>query len=483
MMPDYPLGETLDFKFTTRAFATGVPTTLGGTPVVQVYEDNSVTQITTGITLSADFDSVTGLNNVRIVATSGNGYESGKSYAAVISTGTVGGVSVVGEVVAQFSIERSPALRPTTAGRTLDVTATGAAGIDWGNVENPTTAVDLSATDIQLCDTVTTLTGHTAQTGDSFARIGVAGAGLTNINLPDQTMNIVGNITGNLSGSVGSVTGAVGSVTAGVSLAAGAVTNASLAGNMEVVFETDFATNYNTTRNAWVTNFTDIIGSYTAQTGDSFARLGAPAGASVSADIAAVKSDTAAVLVDTADMQPKLGTPAADVSADIAAVKADTAAILTDTGTTLDNHLTDIKGTGFVKDTNSLVDLPLATNYTATRAGYLDELAAANLPADIDQIKGDLPSRITKNTALNNFEFLMVASSDHVTPQTGLTVVVQRSIDGGAFGNATNTPATEVANGIYKINLSAADLNGDVITLRCTAATADDRLVTIVTQP
>ncbi len=45
-----------------------------------------------------------------------------------------------------------------TAGNTLDVTATGAAGIDWGNVENPTTSVDLSGTDIQLCDTVTTNT-------------------------------------------------------------------------------------------------------------------------------------------------------------------------------------------------------------------------------------------------------------------------------------------------------------------------------------
>jgi len=33
--------------------------------------------------------------------------------------------------------------------------------------------------------------------------------------------------------------------------------------------------------------------------GDAFTRLGAPAGASVSADIAAVKSDTAAILVDT----------------------------------------------------------------------------------------------------------------------------------------------------------------------------------------
>jgi hypothetical protein len=109
------------------------------------------------------------------------------------------------------------ALKSTDQNRQLDVTTTGAAGIDWGNVENPTTALDLSGTDIQLCDTVTTLTGHTNQTADhtaniaailvDTAEIGVAGAGLTNINLPNQTMDIVGNITGNLSGSVGSVTG------------------------------------------------------------------------------------------------------------------------------------------------------------------------------------------------------------------------------------------------------------------------------------
>ena len=61
-------------------------------------------------------------------------------------------------------------LKPTTsANYHVDVTNGGAVGIDWGNVENPTTAVDLSATDIQLCDTVTTLTGHTAQTGDTYA--------------------------------------------------------------------------------------------------------------------------------------------------------------------------------------------------------------------------------------------------------------------------------------------------------------------------
>jgi hypothetical protein len=81
-----------------------------------------------------------------------------------------------------------------------------------------------------LTDTGTTLDGK-LNTIDGIvddilvdtAEIGAAGAGLTNINLPNQTMDIVGNITGNLSGSVGSVTGAVGSVTAGVTLAASAV--------------------------------------------------------------------------------------------------------------------------------------------------------------------------------------------------------------------------------------------------------------------
>jgi hypothetical protein len=72
-------------------------------------------------------------------------------------------------------------LQPTTAGRTLDVTAGGAAGIDWGNVENKTTANDLSGTDIQLCDTVTTNTDAitvadilTTQMTEAYAADGTA---------------------------------------------------------------------------------------------------------------------------------------------------------------------------------------------------------------------------------------------------------------------------------------------------------------------
>jgi hypothetical protein len=129
-------------------------------------------------------------------------------------------------------------LTPTTAGRTLDVSAGGEAGLDWANIGSPTTAVNLSATNIDVDQVVASVsgavgsvTGLTAANLDvavssrasaanldvvdgivddilvDTAEIGVAGAGLTNINLPNQTMDIIGNITGNLSGSVGSVTG------------------------------------------------------------------------------------------------------------------------------------------------------------------------------------------------------------------------------------------------------------------------------------
>lgn len=37
------LGQTIDVKFTTRAFASGAPTTLSGSPVVSAYVGNGTT--------------------------------------------------------------------------------------------------------------------------------------------------------------------------------------------------------------------------------------------------------------------------------------------------------------------------------------------------------------------------------------------------------------------------------------------------------
>jgi hypothetical protein len=72
-------------------------------------------------------------------------------------------------------------LAPTAAGRTLDVSVGGEAGIDWANVGGASSTVALSGTTV---GTLTTYTGDTPQTGDSFGRIGAAGAGLTAI--PDE---------------------------------------------------------------------------------------------------------------------------------------------------------------------------------------------------------------------------------------------------------------------------------------------------------
>ena len=108
-MRDITLAETIYILFTTRAFATGIPTVLAGSPVVSAYENEGLTQITAGITLGVDHDGVVGLNLLTIVATGANGYEAGKDYGLVITVGTVGGVSVVGEAVGEFTIGRSAA--------------------------------------------------------------------------------------------------------------------------------------------------------------------------------------------------------------------------------------------------------------------------------------------------------------------------------------------------------------------------------------
>ncbi len=62
-------------------------------------------------------------------------------------------------------------------------------------------------------------------------------------------------------------------------------------------------------------NVTEWKGSTApAMTGDAYARLGAPAGASVSADVAAVKAQTAAIETDTQDLQTQVGTDGAGLT-------------------------------------------------------------------------------------------------------------------------------------------------------------------------
>lgn len=99
------LGATEYFIFNTSQFSTGAPFTLAGTPVVSIYEDNGTTEITAGITLSVDLDARTGMHGVAVVASGANGFEAGKRYIGVITTGTVDSVSVVGKRIFEFRCE------------------------------------------------------------------------------------------------------------------------------------------------------------------------------------------------------------------------------------------------------------------------------------------------------------------------------------------------------------------------------------------
>jgi hypothetical protein len=160
----------------------------------------------TGYTLTAAYDSAKTAASQANVATELTNYGALKPTTAgrtldVTATGEAGldfdntvgtlakGTDITGfndlsAANVQTELTTYGALKPTTAGRTLDVSTGGEAGLDWANIGAPTTTVGLTGTTISTTQTITSVSGS------------------------------VGSVTG----AVGSVTGAVGSVTAGVTL-------------------------------------------------------------------------------------------------------------------------------------------------------------------------------------------------------------------------------------------------------------------------
>jgi len=132
-----------------------------------------------------------------------------------------------------------------------------------------------------------------------------------------------------------------------------------------------------------------------AMTGDAYARLGAPAGASVSADIADIHTDVADVHTDVgtaitnigdvhATDLPSLKTVVDDIhNTDLPAVKSDTAAILTDTGTTLPASIANLPTDA---DVNAACDTAISDAALATASA----LATVDTVVDAIKAKTDL---------------------------------------------------------------------------------------------
>lgn len=227
-----PAGDVIPVMFSSYAGATGASVTLTGLAVtdIEIYKDGSTTQRASDAgyvlldTDGIDFDAITGIHGFSIDTgdnTDAGFYTVGAWFTVVVSavtidSQTVNFIAAMFRIMPAESVAGKPKvdvdawlgtaastptvagvpnvnvktwndlttvalpLIPTVAGRTLDVSAGGEAGLDWANVGTQSTAVNLSATTVNLTNTVTTYTGNTVQTGDNFARLGApAGASVS----------------------------------------------------------------------------------------------------------------------------------------------------------------------------------------------------------------------------------------------------------------------------------------------------------------
>jgi hypothetical protein len=296
---DIRLGDTIDIKFTTVQ-STGAPTTLAGTPSVACYPGNSTTEITAGITLTVDFDSRTGYHNVRVVASGGNGYATATNYSVAITAGTVNAVSVVGYEVGSFSIENRSALMPTTAALTLDVSATGEAGVDWGNVGSKTTVNALTNTSIittQKVDVETIKTNPVVNGGTITFPTTATLASTTNITA--GTITTATNVT--------TVNGLAAGVITATSIAADAITDAKVAADVTIASVTGA-----------VGSVTGAVGSVTGAVGSVTGNVGGNVTGSIGSLAAQAKTDVNDQVLDVINVdtyaEPAQGAPAATIS-------------------------------------------------------------------------------------------------------------------------------------------------------------------------
>lgn len=146
------LEDTIDKAFGTVTPSTQAATDADSGPTCVVLEQGTALGYAPTVTNKA-----VGMYNTQIVCSAANGFEVGKQYTAyvVVTMATV----VTRRPIASFTImarSTDDLAFPTTTGRSTDVTATGAVGIDWGNVENPTTTINFSGSTIKTATDVET---------------------------------------------------------------------------------------------------------------------------------------------------------------------------------------------------------------------------------------------------------------------------------------------------------------------------------------
>lgn len=170
------IDDVYTFYAETTKFDTGVATDADSAPTYRIYEEETATPLLTGTMALLDSTNTAGFYSEQVTLSAANGFEVGKCYCVYIA-GTVNSVSGVG--LLQWVMRKKP-LSPTIEGRELDVSAGGEAGVDWANIGSPTTAVNLSATNIDVDQIVASVSGAVG--------------------------SVTGNVGGNVDGTVAGVT-------------------------------------------------------------------------------------------------------------------------------------------------------------------------------------------------------------------------------------------------------------------------------------
>ena len=381
-MTDYTLDATVYQMFTTRSIA-GVPTALAGTPVVSAYENDSATQITDGITLGVDHDGVTGLNLLTIAATTANGFESGKDYNLVITTGTVDSVSAVGEVVGAFSIGRS------------------AAAVDLANATDGLGALktlidalndfDPSATNVSVGSIAANAINAASINAGAITSGKFAAGAITATSIAASALNGKGNWNIGKTGytltqafpanfSTLAITASTGRVTAGT-----------------VIDKAGYSISGTLTTLDGLNNLSAADVNAQCDTAISDAAL------ATAASLATVDSNVDAILVDTNELQTNQGDWATATgfatAADLVTVDANVDAILVDTGTTIPaqitalndfNPATDTVDVGALGgDTAALANLAESAGTMVTGAAVTGTLSTTVMTTDLTEATDD----------------------------------------------------------------------------------------------
>jgi len=153
---DYATGSTLYTYFYTHK-ADGTPVTFAAGQVYVYKDDSTSTEVNTGVTLSIDHDSITGYNVVKIVLSDAF-YASGHDYAIVVTSGTVDGVSVIGYVIATFSIENRNANLKNIAANSITENSIANDAISDAKVKSDVTIASVTGS-VGSVDSAVSVTG------------------------------------------------------------------------------------------------------------------------------------------------------------------------------------------------------------------------------------------------------------------------------------------------------------------------------------